>query len=376
MNTRTCRIVLAYSGGLDASAAIPWLAETHAAEVITVTLDLGQGGDLEDVRDRALATGAVRAHVLDVREEFARDYVLRALKADALHENRDPMPAAISRPLIARKLVEIAAIEQAATVAHGGPVDEPGRLDAAVRALNPALTVVAAVVDWGMTRADVVDYARKRQVPGPVAVEEPDSVDSNLSGRSVACGALQDPWTEPPERSFTLTKSPSECPSEPAYLDIAFERGAPTTLNGVSMPLTDLIGTVGMIAGAHGVGRIDLVESRAPGTRSRQLCEAPAAVILHAAHAELQKLVTSKEAARFSRLASLQYAELVENGQWFTPLREALDAFVDRMQERVTGAIRLKLFKGDSRVVGRKPAQPPAGKASGGRRLRIVAKTH
>jgi argininosuccinate synthase len=376
MNTRTRRIVLAYSGGLDASAAIPWLAETHAAEVITVTLDLGQGGELEDVRDRALATGAVRAHVLDVREEFARDYVLRALKADALHETRDPMPAALSRPLIARKLVEIAGIEQSDTVAHGGQVDEPGRLDAAVRVLNPALTVIAAVVDWGMTRADVVDYARKRRVPGPVAVEEPDSVDSNLWGRRVACGALQDPWTEPPEKSFTLTKSPSECPSEPAYLDIAFERGAPTTLNGVCMPLTDLIGTIGVIAGAHGVGRIDLVESRAPGARSRQLCEAPAAVILHAAHAELQKLVTSKEAARFSRLASLQYADLIDTGQWFTPLREALDAFVDRMQERVTGGIRLKLFKGDARVVGRQPAQPPAGKASGVRRLRIVAKTH
>jgi len=376
MNTRTGRIVLAYSGGLDASAAIPWLAETHGAEIITVTLDLGQGGELEEVRDRALASGAVRAHVLDVREEFARDYVLRALKADALHEGRDPMPAAISRPLIARKLVEIAGIEQATIVAHGSTADEPGRLDAAVRVLNPALTVIAAVDDWGMTRAEVVDYARKRHLPGPVAVEEPDSVDSNLWGRSVACGALQDPWTEPPEKSFTLTKSPSECPPEPAYLEIAFEQGAPTTLNGVSMPLTDLVATAGMIAGSHGVGRIDLVESRTPGARSRQLCEAPAAVILHTAHAELQKLATSKEAARFSRLASLQYADLIESGQWFTPFREALDAFVDKMQDRVTGAIRLKLFKGDCRVVGRKPAQAPAGKTSGGRRLRVVAKMH
>jgi argininosuccinate synthase len=376
MNTSSSRIVLAYSGGLDASAAIRWLAETRAAQVITLTLDLGQGGELEEVRDRALATGALRAHVLDVREEFASDYVLRALKAGARHESGDPMPAALSRPLIARKLVEVAAIEQATKVAHGGAPDEPGGLDAAVRALNPALTVIAAVADWGMTRADVVEYARKRQVPGPVALEEPDSMDSNLWGRSLACGALQDPWTEPPEKCFTLTKPPAECPPEPAYVELAFERGAPITLNSVPMPLTDLIGTVGMIAGAHGVGRIDLVESRAPGGRSRQLCEAPAAVTLHVAHAELQKLTTSTEAARFSRLVSLQYADLVESGQWFTPLREALDAFVDKMQERVTGAIRLKLFKGDCRVVGRKPVQQVV-KASGARRLRVVAaKTH
>jgi argininosuccinate synthase len=376
MNTRSSRIVLAYSGGLGASVAIPWLAETHAAEVVTVTLDLGQGGELEEVRDRALATGAVRAHVLDVREEFARDYVLRTLKADAHHESRDPMPAAVSRPLIARKLVELAGIEQATAVAHGGTADEPGRLDAAIRALDPTLTVIATVAEWGMTRAGVVDYARKRHLPGPVAVEEPDSVDSNLWGRSLACGPLQDPWTEPPEKRFTLTTSPAECPPEPAYLEIAFERGSPTMLNGVPMPLTDLIGTVGMIAGGHGVGRIDFVESRSPGARSRQLCEAPAAVTLHAAHAELQKLAISKDAARFARLAGLQYADLIESGQWFTPLREALDAFVDKIQERVTGAIRLKLFKGDCRVVGRKPEQPPV-KASGARRLRVVAaKTH
>lgn len=352
------RIVVAYSGGLDTSVAIPWLAEKYGAEIIAVTMDMGQGKELEEVRDRALSTGAVRAHVLDVREEFAREYIIRALKADAIYEDRYPMATALGRPLIAQKLVEIADIEQATAVAHGctGKGNDQVRLDVTARALNPKIKVIAPARDWGMTRSEEIEYARQRGVPVPATVKSPYSTDSNLWGRSIECGVLEDPWQEPPEEIYALTKSPSECPDEPAYVEIGFERGVPTAINGVAMPLLDLIASLGTIAGAHGVGRIDMVENRLVGIKSREIYEAPAAVVLHAAHHELQKMVTTKDSDRFSRLVSLHYADIVYNGLWFTPLREALDAYVDKLQERVTGTIRLRLFKGDCRVVGRKSA--------------------
>ena len=350
------RIVLAYSGGLDTSVAIPWLKEKYKAEIIAVTMDLGQGKELEEVRDRALATGAIRAHVLDIRDEFARDYITRSLKADAIYEDRYPMATALGRPLIAQKLVEIAEIEQATAIAHGctGKGNDQVRLDVTARALNPKIKVIAPARDWGMTRPEEIEYARARGVPVPATVESPFSTDSNLWGRSIECGVLEDPWAEPPEEIYTLTKPPAECPDEPAYVEVTFERGAPVAINGVPMPLVDLIASLGTIAGAHGVGRIDMVENRLVGIKSREIYEAPAAVVLHAAHKELQKLVTTKDLERFSRIVSLQYADIVYNGLWFTPLREALDAFVEKVQERVTGTIRMKLFKGDSRIVGRK----------------------
>ena len=349
------RIVLAYSGGLDTSVAIPWLAEKYGAQIIAVTMDLGQGKELEEVRDRALAAGAVRAHVLDLREEFAREYVLPALKADALYEDRYPMATALSRPLIARKLVEIAEIEQASAVAHGctGKGNDQVRLDVTVRALNPHLKVIAPARIWGMTRADEIEYARARGVPVPATVETPYSTDTNLWGRSIECGALEDPWQEPPENIYAETKSAAECPDHPAYIELGFSRGVPTVINGVPMPLLDLIASLGMIAGAHGVGRIDMVENRLVGIKSREIYEAPAAVVLHAAHKELQKLVTTRDLDRLARFLSVQYADLVYNGLWVTPAREALDAFMEKVQERVTGTVRLRLFKGDSRIIGR-----------------------
>ena len=350
------RIVLAYSGGLDTSVAIRWLAETYDAEIVAVTLDLGQGKELKDVRDRALATGAVRAHVLDVREEFAHDYVLRSLKADAVYEDHYPMGTALGRPLIARKLVEIAAIEQAGAIAHGctGKGNDQVRLDVTARALNPAAIVIAPARDWGMTRPEEIEYARQRGIPVPASVGRPYSVDANLWGRSIECGVLEDPWMEPPEEIYALTKPPAECPDEAAYVEITFERGVPTAINGVAMPLVELIASLGTIAGAHGVGRSDMVENRLVGIKSREVYEAPAAVVLHAAHKELQRMVTTRDTDRFSRLVGLHYADIVYNGLWFTPLREALDAYVEKLQERVTGVIRLKLFKGDCRVVGRR----------------------
>jgi argininosuccinate synthase len=350
------RIVLAYSGGLDTSVAIPWMAEKYDAEIIAVTMDLGQGKELEEVRERALATGAIRAHVLDLREEFARDYVLPALKADAIYEDRYPMATSLGRPLIAQKLVEIAEVENATAVAHGctGKGNDQVRLDVTTRALNPKLKVIAPARVWGMTRPEEIAYARRHGVQVPATVDSPYSTDTNLWGRSIECGVLEDPWQEPPDDIYTLTKSPAECPSQAAYIEISFERGIPTAINGVTMPILDLIDRLATVAGSHGVGRIDMVENRLVGIKSREIYEAPAAVVLHTAHKELQKFVTTRDLDRIARFVSLQYADLVYNGLWFTPTREALDAFVDKVQERVTGTVRLKLFRSDCRVVGRK----------------------
>jgi argininosuccinate synthase len=350
------RIVLAYSGGLDTSVAIPWMAEKYDAEIIAVTMDLGQGKELEEVRERALATGAIRAHVLDLREEFARDYVLPALKADAIYEDRYPMATSLGRPLIAQKLVEIAEVENATAVAHGctGKGNDQVRLDVTTRALNPKLKVIAPARVWGMTRPEEIAYARRHGVQVPATVDSPYSTDTNLWGRSIECGVLEDPWQEPPDDIYTLTKSPAECPSQAAYIEISFERGIPTAINGVTMPILDVIDRLATVAGSHGVGRIDMVENRLVGIKSREIYEAPAAVVLHTAHKELQKFVTTRDLDRIARFVSLQYADLVYNGLWFTPTREALDAFVDKVQERVTGTVRLKLFRSDCRVVGRK----------------------
>ena len=352
---KTGRVVLAFTGSFETCVAIPWLRERRGLEVVTLTLDLGQGRLLEEVRNRALAAGAVRAHVLDAREEFAADFIVRALKADAVYEDRYPMATSLGRALVSQKLVEGAAIEQANAVAHGGVAKDNDqiRIESAVRALNPALQVLAPVQEWGMSAAQAADYGRAHGL-NPSVAESPYGIDANLWGRAVQYGAIDDPWAEAPEEVYTLTRTPGECPDEAAYVEISFESGVPVAINGVEMPILDLIGSLGLIAGAHGVGRIDMVENRLVGTKVREIYEAPAAVVLHAAHKELQKMVVTTGVDRFSRAVSLQYADTIYNGLWFAPLREALDAFIDKVQERVTGVIRMKLFKGDCRVVGRK----------------------
>jgi argininosuccinate synthase len=328
------RVVLAYSGGVDTSSGIKWLREARGTEVVAVTLDLGQGGDLEAVRDRALSLGAARAHVLDLRDEFARDYVLPALRADALYEDRYPLEAALAWPLIARKLVDIATIERATSVAHGGATADLSALHTTIRSVGPGLDVIT--VPQGNSAHAM-------------------AVSSNLWGRSVDCSRIDDPWGEPPEHLYTLTKTGAECPNEPAYVELTFERGTPVAINGVAMPLVDLIISLRIIAGAHGVGRLDLVESGSGG-RFRKVYEAPAAVVLHTAHKELTKLAVSRDLERFARQVRIHYADLICHGLWFTPFREALDAFVDKVQDRVTGEVRLKLFKGACRTAARKPA--------------------
>ena len=350
------RIVLAYSGGLDTSVAVPWLAEHYDAEVVAVTMDLGQGKELDDVPDRALAVGAVRAHVLDVREEFAREYLIPALQAGAIYEGRYPLATALGRPLIAKHLVEIARLEGATAIAHGctGKGNDQVRIDVSVRALNPALRVIAPAREWGMTRPDEIEYARARGIPVPVTVDNPYSTDTNLWGRSIECGVLEDPWAEPPEEIYAMTKAPAACPDTPAYVEVSFEAGVPVAVNGVPMSLIDLMGSLQTIGGAHGVGRIDMVENRLVGIKSREIYEAPAASILHAAHKELETLVIARDLERLKHDLARVYADLVYNGLWFSQTREAIDGFVTTIQPRVTGVVRLKLFKGDCRVVGRK----------------------
>jgi argininosuccinate synthase len=347
---------MAYSGGLDTSVAIPWLAEQYGAEVITVTLDVGQGRELADVRERALALGAVRAHVIDAREEFLRDYIVPALHAGALYEDRYPLATALARPLVAKRMVEVARMERASAVAHGcrGKGNDQVRLDVSARAFEPTIRVIAPAREWDMSRQDAIEYARARQLAVPTTVESPYSTDANLWGRSIECGVLEDPWAESPEDIFMLTRAPRDCPDEPAYVDIEFAAGIPVRANGIEMPLLELIESLDTIAGSHGVGRIDMVENRLVGIKSREIYEAPAAVILHAAHRELERFVIARDLERIKHDLGRAYADLVYNGLWFSQTREAIDAFVRTIQPRVTGSVRLKLFKGDCRIVGRK----------------------
>ncbi|HEU4651242.1 MAG TPA: argininosuccinate synthase [Croceibacterium sp.] len=350
------RILLAYSGGLDTSVAIPWLAETYGAEVIAVTVDLGQGRELAAIHERALAIGAVRAHVIDARDEFVRGYILPALQAGAVYEDRYPLATALARPLIAKRLVEVARMEGATAIAHGctGVHNDQVRLEASLRALAPAMTIIAPAMTWTLSTAQKLELAKQRHIPIPDSHASPYSIDTNLWGRAIASGVLEDAWVEPPEDIYTLTRSPQDCPDEPAYVELDFEGGVPVRANGVEMPMLELIESLEIIAGAHGVGRIDVVENRLAGIKSREVYEAPAALVLHTAHKELEKLVIPRELERVKHDLSRIYADLVYSGMWFSHTRQTIDAFVAAVQPRVTGSVRLKLFKGDCRTVGRK----------------------
>lgn len=338
-------IVLAYSGGLRSSVAIRWLADRHAAEVVAVTLDLGQSTDLAEIRDRALAAGAVRAHAVDAREEFVRDFVWPALRADALADGCFPMATAISRPLIAKTLVEIAGIEGAAMVAHGSAGRDRVRLDRPLRALAPAL----ATAD-GMTAAQVAEYAERLGVPAPAL--QADRVDDNLWGRTVGRPG-DDGSNEAPDSAFTRSRSLAQAPAAAAVVELSFERGTPAGINGVTMTPAELIESLSTIAGEHGVGRFDRVKNRSDGSRSRVLYEAPAAAVLHQARRELERLSASESLNRFAPAVSTAYAAVLGRGEWFGRLRRGLDAYVSSTQEGVSGTVRVKLFKGDTHIIGR-----------------------
>ncbi|MGB9812094.1 MAG: argininosuccinate synthase [Thermovenabulum sp.] len=352
------KVVLAYSGGLDTSVAIKWLKEKYDCEVVALCADLGEGKDLEFIKNKALKIGAVKSYVFDAKEEFVKNYAFAALKANALYEGVYPLSTALSRPLIAKLLVEVAKKEEAFAVAHGctGKGNDQVRFDVSVSALAPDLKVIAPVREWGMSREEEIDYAAKNGIPVPVGKENPFSIDQNLWGRSIECGVLEDPWVEPPEEAFEWTVSIKNAPDEPTYVEIVFEKGEPTALNGKEMPPVKLVEELNKIAGSNGFGRIDHIENRLVGIKSREVYECPASLLLIKAHKELENLTLPRELLHFKYIIEQKYAELIYNGLWFSPLKKALDAFVEETQKFVNGAVKVKIHKGNAIVVGRKSA--------------------
>lgn len=349
------KVVLAYSGGLDTSVAIKWLQDQGYA-VVALCLDLGEGKDLNFVKEKALKVGAVSSYVIDVKEEFANEYALKALQAHTLYEGKYPLVSALSRPLISKKLVEVAEKEGAVAVAHGctGKGNDQVRFEVSIKALNPDLEVLAPVREWRWSREEEIEYAKKNGIPIPIDLDSPYSIDRNLWGRSNECGILEDPWAAPPEDAYDLTASLENTPDEPDIIEIDFEAGVPVRLNGKNYPLSELILELNHLAGKHGIGRIDHVENRLVGIKSREIYECPGAMTLITAHKELEDLTLVKEVAHFKPVIEKQITENIYNGLWFTQLTNALFAFLQETQKYVTGTVRVKLFKGNVIVEGRK----------------------
>ena len=347
------KIVLAYSGGLDTTVAVPWLKEQYDADIITLTIDLGMV-DLEAIRLRALSIGAAEAVTVDGKQALVDEFVMPSLQAGTVYEDQYPLATALGRPLIARYLVEVAREHGAYAVAHGctGKGNDQVRLEVGVAALAPELRVIAPIRDWGMSRDDEIEYAQARNLPVSARTNR-FSTDENLWGRSVEAGELEDPWLEPPEDAYAWTRSVSEAPDEPAYVELRFEAGVPTAVDGEAMTCVDLVRHLNALAGGHGVGRIDHVENRLVGIKSREIYECPAAVVLHGAHAALETMTLSKDQARTKARLAQEYADVIYNGLWYTAHRTDLDAYVQSTQRFVTGDIRVRLHKGACTVVGR-----------------------
>jgi argininosuccinate synthase len=355
--SRAKKVVLAYSGGVDTSVCIPYLKqEWGVEEVITLAADLGQGDELEPIRKKALASGASVSLVVDGREEFVRDYAFPALMANALYENRYPLSTSLARPLIAKMLVEAAAEYGADAVAHGctGKGNDQVRFDVSIAALNPQLKVLAPAREWGMSREETIAYGEKVGIPSPVKKSSPYSVDLNLLGRSVEAGNLEDPWHEPLEEVFALTAAIENTPDTPEYIEIEFAQGIPVGINNIQLSPVDLIVQLNQTVGRHGIGRIDMVENRLVGIKSREIYEVPALSVLIQAHRDLESLTLTGDVSQYKRNIEETYSKMVYNGLWYSPLKAALDAFVLQTQERVSGTVRIKLFKGNAIMVGRK----------------------
>jgi argininosuccinate synthase len=350
------KVVLAYSGGLDTSVLVRWLSEEKDLDVIALAAGLGQPGDMEAIRGKALKIGAVASEVIDAREEFARDFVVPALRANALYQGRYPLATALGRPLIARLQVEAAHKYGATKIAHGctGKGNDQVRFEVACAALDPDLEVLAPMRDWVMTREEEIHYAKERGIPVPVTLESPYSTDENLWGRSCECGVLEDPWNEPPPDAYEWTVSPEEAPDRPLYVEIGFEAGVPVSLDGVKTGLVELIEKLNKLGGENGVGRIDMVEDRLVGIKSREIYEAPAAVVLITAHQDLESLTLTRDMRSAKRQMEQKVAEMAYEGLWFSPLRSAIGAFDAEAQKRVNGTVRIKLYKGNVVPVGRK----------------------
>lgn len=353
---KSMKIAVAYSGGLDTSVMIRWLMEKYDAEIVTVTGNLGQKKELGGVEEKALNTGASKAVVVDATKEFVEHYVFPALRAGALYEHAYPMATSLGRPLLAKLLVETALQERADAVAHGctGKGNDQVRFEVSVAALAPHLKVIAPLREWEFaSREEEIAYAQKHRIPVAATVESPYSIDENIWGTSIECGVLEDPMVEPPADAYQRTVAPELAPDIPAYVKIDFEAGVPVGVNGQRMDSVELIHYLNDIGGAHGVGRIDLVENRLVGIKSREIYEAPAATILHFAHTELERLTLDKPTFDLKGELAGKYANLVYNGLWFSPLRNSLDAFVDVTQRNVTGTVKVKLFKGGVGIAAR-----------------------
>lgn len=354
---RAKKVVLAYSGGVDTSVCIPYLKEEWGVEeVITLAADLGQGEELKPIQEKALNSGAVESLVVDGKEAFVTQFAFPAIQANALYENRYPLLTALARPLIAKMLVEAAEKYGADAVAHGctGKGNDQVRFDVGIMALNPHLKVLAPAREWGMSREETIAYGEKFGIPSPVKKSSPYSIDRNLLGRSIEAGILEDPMAEPPEEVFVLTRAIADTPDEPEYIEIGFEKGVPVSLNGNALDPVTLITQLNETVGKHGIGRIDMIENRVVGIKSREIYESPALLVLIDAHRDLESLTLTGDLTQYKRGIEETYSHLIYKGLWYSPLKEALDAFIKTTQEQVSGVVRVKLFKGSAKVVGRR----------------------
>jgi len=351
------KIVLAYSGGLDTSVAIKWLKDRYNAEIICYTSNIGQSDDPARLEKRALQTGASGFYFEDLRSRFIDKYVVPSLKAGAIYQDKYPLATALSRPLIAESMVKVAKKENAQAIAHGctGKGNDQVRFELTTRYLAPELKVIAPVREWEFkSREAEIEYAKEHGIQVTVTKAKPYSIDWNLWGISIECGRLEDPWNEPPEDAYQITASPEKSPAKPEYVTIGFKKGIPVSLNGKTLGMSAIIEKLTKAGGKHGVGRIDMVEDRLVGIKSREIYEAPAAVMLHTAHSELEKLVFSRDVYEFKKLVSQRYSQLVYFGQWFSHIKDCLDSFVDASQQYVTGEVRLRMYRGGCTVTGRK----------------------
>jgi len=357
MSSKVNKVVLAYSGGLDTSIIIPWLKDNYGCEVIAFAADLGQQEELEGLEEKAIATGAIKCYIEDLRKPFIEEYIWPTLKAGAVYEGRYLLGTSFARPLIAKRQVEIAAAEGADAVAHGctGKGNDQVRFELTFKAFNPKLKVIAPWREWDIrSREDAIRYAKEKNIPISATKEKIYSNDRNIWHISHEGGDLEDPCNPPKEEMFVLTNSPENAPDKPAFVEIEFDKGVPVGLDGQRMDSVTLVQQLNKIGGEHAIGRVDIVENRLVGMKSRGVYETPAGTILYAAHNELEELVMDKETLHFKEMLAPKYAELVYNGAWFTPLREALDAFVNKTQEHITGTVRFKLYKGNIVTAGRK----------------------
>ena len=347
------KIVLAYSGGLDTTVAVPWLQEKYDADIITLTIDLGMV-ELEPIRQRALSIGASEAITVDGRETLVNEFLFPSLQAGTIYEEQYPLATALGRPLIARYLVEAAKEHEAYAIAHGctGKGNDQVRIEVGIAALGPEIDVIAPIRDWGMSREDEIEYGQARNLPIN-ANRSRFSTDENLWGRSVEAGELEDPWLEPPEDAYLWTSPVANTPDDPAYVEIHFEEGIPTAVDGESMGGVDLVNHLNTLSGTHGIGRIDHVENRLVGIKSREIYECPAATLLHAAHTSLEAMTLTKDQARMKARVAQEYADVIYNGLWFTAHRVDLNAYIQSTQRFVTGDVRVRLHKGSCVVVGR-----------------------